>query len=310
MKWSNTNLRVQFLLALLAVRHFLRNPHLLDLLASLLERLFGGPETNIGIIPYSFKSTKCSSFKSTKCYSTHVENLVDNDHCRVGDIMKSKGHHTTLDGLNPIQKIKSGMNKGRVNELSPKSVMLTSSFFPPGLINLIKVGLTRLSKNIVWLSTIITSYPLYMFEFIVKLKKVVYFLLFLYLVIKNLTSLLDLFWNKSVLFASFDANSADDLIQDRKIKVENKMIEYQKEQLREIKDQLSTLQNESNLSKEQLEEKEYLLKEKGEIERFISKEVKVKIDLTKNKSSYNTSNISGSKRLGEDLNAAGPSHKK
>jgi hypothetical protein len=88
------------------------------------------------------------------------------------------------------------------------------------------------------------------------------------------------------------------------------MIEYQKEQLREIKDQLSTLQNESNLSKEQLEEKEYLLKEKGEIERFISKEVKVKIDLTKNKSSYNTSNISGSKRLGEDLNAAGPSHKK
>jgi hypothetical protein len=74
---------------------------------------------------------------------------VDNDHCRVGDIMKSKGHHTTLDGLNPIQKIKSGMNKGRVNELSPKSVMLTSSFFPPGLINLIKVGLTRLSKNIV-----------------------------------------------------------------------------------------------------------------------------------------------------------------
>lgn len=34
------------------------------------------------------------------------------------------------------------------NELSPESVMLTSSFFPPGLINLIKAGFIRLSKNI------------------------------------------------------------------------------------------------------------------------------------------------------------------
>ena len=149
-----------------------------------------------------------------------------------------------------------------------------------------------------------------MYELIGKLKKVIYFLLCLYLVIKNLTSILDLFLNKSVLFASFDANSTDDSILDRKIKVENKMIEYQREQLKEIKTQLSILQDVSNLSKEQQEEKEFLLQEKGEIERFISKEVKVKIDLTKNKSSYNTSNISGSKRLGEDLNAAGPSHKK
>jgi hypothetical protein len=148
-----------------------------------------------------------------------------------------------------------------------------------------------------------------MYEFIEKLKKLIYFLLFIYLVIKNFTSLLDLFLNKSVLFASIDANSTDDSILNRKIKVENKMIEYQREQLKEIKNQLSTLQDESNLSKEQLEEKEFLLQEKGEIERFISKEVKEKIDLTKGKSSYNTSNISGSKRLGGDLNA-GPSQKK
>ena len=148
-----------------------------------------------------------------------------------------------------------------------------------------------------------------MYEFLAKLKKVIYFLLFLYLVIKNFTSLLDLFLNKSVLFASFDANSTDDSILNRKIKVENKMIEYQREQLMEIKNQLSTLQDESNLSKEQLEEKEALLQEKGEIERFINKEVKEKIDLTKGKSSYNTSNISGSKRSGGDLNA-GPSQKK
>ena len=87
------------------------------------------------------------------------------------------------------------------------------------------------------------------------------------------------------------------------------MIEYQREQLMEIKTQLSTLQDESKLSKEQLEEKEALLQEKGEIERFINKEVKEKINLTKGKSSYNTSNISGSKRLGGDLNA-GPSQKK
>ena len=251
MKWINTNIILKVLAAIL---HFLRNPHLLDLLASLLERLFGGgkPETNI-----------------------------------------------------------RGMNKGRVNELSPESVMLTSSFFPPGLINLIKTRFIRLSKNIAaWLRTIITSYhPLYMYELIGKLKKVIYFLLCLYLVIKNLTSILDLFLNKSVLFASFDANSTDDSILDRKIKVENKMIEYQREQLKEIKNQLSTLQDESNLSKEQLEEKEFLLQEKGEIERFIKKEVKEKIDLTKGKSSYNTSNISGSKRLGGDLNA-GPSQKK
>lgn len=289
----------------------MRNLYLLDLLASLLERLFGGgkPETNIrGIIPYSFKSTKCYSFQSTICYSTHVENLVDNDQCRVADLMKSKGH-TTLDGLNLILKINSGMNQGRVNELSPESVMLTSSFFPPGLINLIKAGFIRLSKNISWLRTIITSYPFYMYEFLAKLKKVIYFLLFLYLVIKNFTSLFDLFLNKSVLFASFDANSTDDSILNRKIKVENKMIEYQREQLKEIKNQLSTLQDESNLSKEQLEEKEFLLQEKEEIERFINKEVKEKIDLTKSKSSYNTSNISGSKRLGGDLNA-GPSQKK
>ena len=46
-----------------------------------------------------------------------------------------------------------------------------------------------------------------------------------------------------------------------------------------------------------------------EIERSISKEVKEKIDLTKAKSSYNTSNITGSKRWGGDLNA-GPSQKK
>ena len=148
-----------------------------------------------------------------------------------------------------------------------------------------------------------------MYELIGKLKKVIYFLLCLYLVIKNLTSILDLFLNKSVLFASFDANSTDDSILDRKIKVENKMIEYQREQLKEIKNQLSTLQDESNLSKEQLEEKEFLLQEKGEIERFIGKEVKEKIDLTKGKSSYNTSNISGSKRSGGDLNS-GPSQKK
>ena len=238
-------------MALLAIIHLLRNPHLLDLLASLLERLFGGgkPETNI-----------------------------------------------------------RGMNKGRVNELSPESVMLTSSFFPPGLINLIKAGFIRLSKNISWLRTIITSYPFYMYEFLAKLKKVIYFLLFLYLVIKNFTSLFDLFLNKSVLFASFDANSTDDSILNRKIKVENKMIEYQREQLMEIKTQLSTLQDESKLSKEQLEEKEALLQEKGEIERFINKEVKEKINLTKGKSSYNTSNISGSKRLGGDLNS-GPSQK-
>lgn len=203
-----------------------------------------------------------------------------------------------------------GMNKGRVNELSPESVMLTSSFFPPGLINLIKAGFIRLSKNIAWLRTIITGNPLYMYEFIGKLKKIIYFLLFLYLVIKNLTSLLDLFLDKSVLLASFDANSTDDSILNRKIQVENKMIEYQREQLMEIKNQLSTLQDESNLSKEQLEEKEALLQEKGEIERFINKEVKEKIDLTKGKSSYNTSNISGSKRSGGDLNAAGPSQKK
>ena len=148
-----------------------------------------------------------------------------------------------------------------------------------------------------------------MYEFLAKFKKVIYFLLILYLVIKNFTSLLDLFLNKSVLFASFDANSTDDSILNRKIKVENKMIEYQREQLMEIKTQLSTLQDESKLSKEQLEEKEALLQEKGEIERFINKEVKEKINLTKGKSSYNTSNISGSKRLGGDLNS-GPSQKK
>ena len=148
-----------------------------------------------------------------------------------------------------------------------------------------------------------------MYELIGKLKKVIYFLLFLYLVVKNLTTLLDLFLDKSVLFASFDANSTDDSILNRKIKVENKMIEYQREQLMEIKTQLSTLQDESKLSKEQLEEKEALLQEKGEIERFINKEVKEKINLTKGKSSYNTSNISGSKRLGGDLNS-GPSQKK
>jgi uncharacterized protein YwqG len=91
--------------------------------------------------------------------------------------------------------------------------------------------------------------------------------------------------------------------------VENKMIEFQKEQLKEIKNQLSTLEDQSNLTKEQLEEKKYLLEEKVEIERSISKEVKERIDLTKAKSSYNTSNISGSKRLGGDLNA-GPSQKK
>ena len=109
--------------------------------------------------------------------------------------------------------------------------------------------------------------------------------------------------------SSENANSIDDSILNRKIKVENKMIEYQREQLMEIKNQLSTLQDESNLSKEQQEEKEFLLQEKGEIERFINKEVKEKINLTKGKSSYNTSNISGSKRLGGDLNA-GPSQKK
>ena len=148
-----------------------------------------------------------------------------------------------------------------------------------------------------------------MYELIGKLKKVIYFLLCLYLVIKNLTSILDLFLNKSVLFASFDANSTDDSILDRKIKVENKMIEYQREQLKEIKNQLSILQDVSNLSKEQQEEKEFLLQEKGEIERFINKEVKEKINLTKGKSSYNTSNISGSKRSGGDLNV-GSSQKK
>jgi len=87
------------------------------------------------------------------------------------------------------------------------------------------------------------------------------------------------------------------------------MIEFQKEQLKEIKNQLSTLEDQSNLTKEQLEEKKYLLEEKVEIERSISKEVKERIDLTKAKSSYNTSNISGSKRSGEDLNA-GLSQKK
>ena len=148
-----------------------------------------------------------------------------------------------------------------------------------------------------------------MYEFIGKLKKFIYFLLFLYLVIKNFTSLLDLFLNKSVLFASIDANSTDDTILNKKIKVENKMIEYQREQLKEIKNQLSILQDVSNLSKEQQEEKEFLLQEKGEIERFIKKEVKEKIDLTKGKSSYNTSNISGSKRSGGDLNV-GSSQKK
>ena len=55
---------------------------------------------------------------------------------------------STLDGLNQIQNIKSAMNKARVNELSPKSVMLTSSLGFPGLINLIKAGFIRLSKNI------------------------------------------------------------------------------------------------------------------------------------------------------------------
>lgn len=87
------------------------------------------------------------------------------------------------------------------------------------------------------------------------------------------------------------------------------MIEYQKEQLKLIKNQLSALEDQSNLTPQQLEDKESLLEQKVDIERFINKEVKEKIDLTKGKSSYNTSNISGSKRSGEDLNA-GPSQKK
>lgn len=216
---------------------------------------------------------------------------------------------STLDGLNQIQNIKSAMNKARVNELSPKSVMLTSSLGFPGLINLITKGSIRLSKNIAWLSTgIITSCTLYKFEFVEKFQKVVYLLLFLYLVIKNLTYLLDLFGVEPVQFSSNDENWKDSF-QNRKIHVENQMIEYQKEQLKEIKNQLSTLEDQSNLTKEQLEEKKSLLEEKVEIERSISKEVKEKVDLTKGKSSYNTSNISGSKRSGEDLNA-GPSQKK
>ena len=215
---------------------------------------------------------------------------------------------SVLYDLNQIQNIKSGMNKVRVNELSPKSVMLTSSLGFPGLINLITKGSIRLSKNIACLSTgIITSYTFYMFD-VEKLKKVVYLLLFLYLVIKNLPYLLDIFGVEPFQFASNDENWKDSF-QNRKINVENKMIEFQKEQLKEIKNQLSTLEDQSNLTKEQLEEKKYLLEEKVEIERSISKEVKERIDLTKAKSSYNTSNISGSKRSGEDLNA-GLSQKK
>ena len=215
---------------------------------------------------------------------------------------------STLDGLNQIQNIKSAMNKARVNELSPKSVMLTSSLGFPGLINLITKGSIRLSKNIAWLSTgIITSCTLYMFD-VEKLKKVVYLLLFLYLVIKNLPYLLDIFGVEPFQFASNDENWKDSF-QNRKITVENRMIEYQKEQLKLIKNQLSALEDQSNLTPQQLEDKESLLEQKVDIERFINKEVKEKINLTKGKSSYNTSNISGSKRSGEDLNA-GPSQKK
>jgi len=55
---------------------------------------------------------------------------------------------SVLYDLNQIKNIKSGMNKVRVKELSPKSVMLTSSFGFPGLIYLIKKGYIKLSKNI------------------------------------------------------------------------------------------------------------------------------------------------------------------
>lgn len=215
---------------------------------------------------------------------------------------------STLDDLNQIQNIKSGMNKARVNELSPKSVMLTSSFGFPGLINLIKKGSIRLSKNIAWLSTRIISYTLYKFEFVKKYLKVFYLLLFIYLVIKNLPYLLDLFGVEPVQFASNDENWKD-AFQNRKIKVENQMIEYQKEQLKEVKTQLSTLEDQPNLTEQQLKEKKLLQEQKVDIERFISKEVKERVNLTKAKSSYDTSNISGSKRLGGDLNA-GPSQKK
>ena len=64
---------------------------------------------------------------------------------------------SVLYDLNQIQNIKSGMNKVRVNELSPKSVMLTSSLGFPGLINLIKKGSIRLSKNIACLPSLGSS---------------------------------------------------------------------------------------------------------------------------------------------------------
>jgi len=125
-------------------------------------------------------------------------------------LLEVRGENFKVDSvlydLNQIKNIKSGMNKVRVNELSPKSVMLTSSLGFPGLINLIKKGSIRLSKNIACLSTgIITSYTFYMFD-VEKLKKVVYLLLFLYLVIKNLPYLLDIFGVEPFQFASNDEN--------------------------------------------------------------------------------------------------------
>ena len=118
---------------------------------------------------------------------------------------KKRFFYTSGGGGKPETNIR-GMNKGRVNELSPKSVMLTSSLGFPGLINLIKKGSIRLSKNIACLSTgIITSYTFYMFD-VEKLKKVVYLLLFLYLVIKNLPYLLDIFGVESIQFSSNDEN--------------------------------------------------------------------------------------------------------
>ena len=186
---------------------------------------------------------------------------------------------------------------------------ITGDLFIILFFGFISTFITYNNNNVSKLSTLKSGFGYFsMFEYIGKFQKIVYFFILLYLVIKNLTYLLDFFGIEPVQFASNDENWRDSF-QDRKINVQNKMVEYQKNQIKDINHQLATFGDQNNLTQEQLEQKESLEKEKDEIQKAMNKEVKEKIGLTKNKSSYDTSNISGSKRLGGDL-SAGPSHKK
>jgi hypothetical protein len=152
-------------------------------------------------------------------------------------------------------------------------------------------------------------WSLFLHEILPKLKYIVMVFFFFYFVVKNFTLLSDWIGVPQYQFSSNDENWKDAL-QNKRINIENKAIKLQKDNLIFLEEELNTLNSKTNQTSADISYKKDLEYQIQEGKKFIQNEVKEKIALTKEKSSYKISEGSSSKRVNESEDIGGSSKRK